>query len=157
MDRVMSETKKLFSATNVVGYILGLMGLSLFAITQFISALLPLLFAPMVCGTFGLLLYTFQPSNPQSKQIGWDLGADGKLTPNWNEQDRIDWMKWQVEVNGMSAAAVADNLNSRGIQSTRGGVWQVQSVNRAIALAVHSNRQYFPYPTNWGTMPWHQL
>lgn len=65
MDRVMSKTKKLFSATNVVGYILGLMGLSLLAFEQFITELLPLLFAPLVCGILGFLVYVSQPSNPQ--------------------------------------------------------------------------------------------
>ena len=65
MDRVMSKTKKVFSATNVGGYLLGLMGLSLFAFEQFITELLPLLFAPMVCGILGLLVYKSQPSNPQ--------------------------------------------------------------------------------------------
>ena len=65
MDRVMSKTKKLFSATNVVGYILGLMGLSLLAFEQFITELLPLFFAPLVCGILGFLVYKSQPSNPQ--------------------------------------------------------------------------------------------
>ncbi len=65
MDRVMSKTKKLFSATNVVGYILGLMGLSLLAFEQFITELLPLFFAPLVCGILGFLVYKSQPSSPQ--------------------------------------------------------------------------------------------
>ena len=69
MDRVMSKTKKVFSATNIVGYILGLMGLSLFAFEQFITEILPLLFAPMVCGILGLLVYKSQPSNPQMPVI----------------------------------------------------------------------------------------
>ena len=46
----------------------------------------------------------------------------------WYEQDLIDWMDWQLEVNGMSAAVVARNLNSRGITGKRGGKWQEQSV-----------------------------
>ena len=69
MDRVMSKTKKVFSATNVVGYLLGLMGLSLFAFEQFVTELLPLLFAPMVCGILGLLVYKSQPNNPQMPVI----------------------------------------------------------------------------------------
>ena len=69
MDRVMSKTKKVFSATNVVGYLLSLMGLSLFAFDQFITEMLPLLFAPMVCGILGLLVYKSQPSNPQMPVI----------------------------------------------------------------------------------------
>ena len=47
--------------------------------------------------------------------FGWDVDANGMLIPNWYEQDLIDWMDWQIEVNGMSAAAVARSLNARGI------------------------------------------
>ncbi len=65
MDQVMSLTKKVFSATNVVRYILGLMGLSLFAFEQFISEIMPLLFAPMVCGILGFLVYKSQPNDAQ--------------------------------------------------------------------------------------------
>jgi hypothetical protein len=38
---------------------------------------------------------------------GWDVNADGMFIPNWIEQDIIDYMAWQVEVNGMATAAVA--------------------------------------------------
>lgn len=64
MDRVMSKTKKVFSATNVLGYFLGLMGLSLIAFEQFLAELMPLLFAPLVCGILGFLVYKSQPSTP---------------------------------------------------------------------------------------------
>ena len=46
---------------------------------------------------------------------GWDVNADGMFIPNWIEQDIIDYMAWQVEVNGMATAAVARSLNKRGI------------------------------------------
>ena len=36
--------------------------------------------------------------------FGWDVDVNGMLIPNWYEQDLIDWMDWQIEVNGMSAA-----------------------------------------------------
>ena len=39
--------------------------------------------------------------------FGWDVDMNGMLIPNWYEQDLIDWMDWQIEANGMSAAAVA--------------------------------------------------
>jgi len=88
--------------------------------------------------------------------FGWDVDANGMLIPNWNEQDSIDWMDWQIEVNGMSAAAVARSLNARGITGKRGGQWQGQSVKRTISHTFHTNRMDFPFPSKWGTMPWHR-
>ena len=88
--------------------------------------------------------------------FGWDVNEDGMLEPNWYEQDLIDWMDWQIEVNGMSAAAVARSLNSRGITGKRGGQWQGQSVKRTISHSFHANRVDFPHPSQWGTMPWHR-
>jgi len=88
--------------------------------------------------------------------FGWDVDSNGMLIPNWYEQDLIDWMDWQIEVNGMSAAAVARSLNSRGITGKRGGQWQGQSVKRTISHTFHENRADFPYPSQWGTMPWHR-
>ena len=88
--------------------------------------------------------------------FGWDVNEDGMLEPNWYEQDLIDWMDWQIEDNGMSAAAVARSLNSRGITGKRGGQWQGQSVKRTISHTFHENRADFPHPTFWGTMPWHR-
>jgi DNA invertase Pin-like site-specific DNA recombinase len=89
--------------------------------------------------------------------FGWDVNEDGMLEPNWYEQDLIDWMDWQIEDNGMSAAAVARSLNSRGIKGKRGGQWQGQSVKRTISHTFHENRADFQYPSQWGTMPWHRL
>ena len=89
--------------------------------------------------------------------FGWDVDVNGMLIPNWYEQDLIDWMDWQIEVNGMSAAAVARSLNARGITGKRGGQWQGQSVKRTTSHAFHTNRQNFPFPSKWGNMPWHRL
>ena len=88
--------------------------------------------------------------------FGWDVDVNGMLIPNWNEQDLIDWMDWQIEVNGMSAAAVARSLNARGITGKRGGQWQGQFVKRTISHTFHTNRVDFPFPSKWGTMPWHR-
>ena len=88
--------------------------------------------------------------------FGWDVDVNGMLIPNWYEQDLIDWMDWQIEVNGMSAAAVARSLNSRGITGKRGGQWQGQSVKRTISHKFHENRANFPHPSRWGIMPWHR-
>lgn len=89
--------------------------------------------------------------------FGWDVNEDGMLEPNWYEQDLIDWMDWQIEDNGMSAAAVARSLNSRGITGKRGGQWQGQSVRRTISHTFHENRADFPQPSHWGSMPWHRI
>jgi len=46
---------------------------------------------------------------------GWDETEQGALIPNWNEQNLIDYMYWQVEKNGMSATSVAKHLNKEGL------------------------------------------
>ena len=89
--------------------------------------------------------------------FGWDVDGDGMLVPNWDEQDTIDWMEWQVNNNGMSASAVARSLNGQGIKGKRGGDWQSHSVSRIIANEFHDNRVDFEHPIQWGTMPWHRL
>jgi Mg/Co/Ni transporter MgtE len=64
MDRTLSDIKKEFSTGSTAGYILGFIGLSIIAVTQ-LTALVPLLFAPTVCGTLGVLLYKSQINNKQ--------------------------------------------------------------------------------------------
>ena len=63
MDGVLSDTKRMFSITSLFGYVLGLLGVSIIAVSQIVTALIPLLFAPLVCITLGLLLYKYQPVN----------------------------------------------------------------------------------------------
>jgi hypothetical protein len=70
--------------------------------------------------------------------------------------DHMDWMDWQIEVNDMSAAAVARSLNARGITGKRGGRWQGQSMKRTISHTFHANRVDFTFPSKWRTMPWHR-
>lgn len=65
MNGILSGTKKVLSPRNIVSYLFGLMGLSVLAVTQFVAELLPLLFAPLVCGTFGVLLYASKTLNEQ--------------------------------------------------------------------------------------------
>ena len=79
--------------------------------------------------------------------FGWDVDANGMLIPNWSEQDHIDWMDWQIEVNGMSAAAVARSLNARGITGKRGGQWQGNSITRTINNDFHTKRLKFQTPS----------
>ncbi|MBL6889472.1 MAG: hypothetical protein ISR25_03150 [Candidatus Poseidoniaceae archaeon] len=64
MDRTLSDIKREFSTASTAGYILGFLGLSIIAVTQ-LTALMPLLFAPTVCGTLGVLLYKSQINNKQ--------------------------------------------------------------------------------------------
>ena len=87
---------------------------------------------------------------------GWNVNADGMFIPNWIEQDIIDYMAWQVEVNGMATAAVARSLNKRGITGKRGGKWQGHSITRTISNDFHTNRLKFTSPDWWGSKPWHR-
>ena len=87
---------------------------------------------------------------------GWDVNADGMFIPNWIEQDIIDYMAWQVEVNGMATAAVARSLNKQGITGKRGGKWQGNSITRTIGNDFHTNRLKFSTPDWWGSKPWHR-
>ena len=87
---------------------------------------------------------------------GWDVNADGMFIPNWIEQDIIDYMAWQVEVNGMATAAVARSLNKRGITGKRGGKWQGNSITRTISNDFHTNELKFTTPDWWGSKPWHR-
>ena len=64
MVRTLSDIKREFSTASTAGYILGFLGLSIIAVTQ-LTALVPLLFAPTVCGTLGVLLYKSQINNKQ--------------------------------------------------------------------------------------------
>ena len=70
----------------------------------------------------------------------------GILVPNWDEQDTIDWMEWQVNNNGMSASAVAQSLNGQGIKGKLDGDWQSHSVRRIFANEFHANRVEFGHP-----------
>ena len=86
--------------------------------------------------------------------FGWDAQEDGSLVPNWREQNAIDVMAWQVNENGMSATAVARNLNKRGLKGKRGGKWHGASVLRTIRNDFHMQRNNYPKPKNWGKPIW---
>ena len=64
------DTRRLFSATNIAGYILGLLGISMIAVTQALTTLIPLLFAPVVCGVLGLVLYNLQSGDAPVNTAG---------------------------------------------------------------------------------------
>jgi len=87
---------------------------------------------------------------------GWDADANGSLKPNWFEQNIIDYMDWQINVNGMSASAVARSLNAQGIFGKRGGKWHSSGVSRVMNNEFHNERLNFPYPKNWGSKVWHR-
>jgi site-specific DNA recombinase len=87
---------------------------------------------------------------------GWDVDVTGALIPNWDEQNAIDYMDWQMNVNGMSAAAVARSLNAKGVKGKRGGKWQSAGVTRTIENDFHDERLKFPHPKNWGNKVWHR-
>jgi len=87
---------------------------------------------------------------------GWDETEFGDLTPNWSEQHVIDYMVWQIEKNGMSATAVARQLNREGLKGKRGGKWSAGSVIKVKDNPFHERRRRFPNPTGWGNKPWHR-
>lgn len=64
MDRTLTDIKSEFSTASTAGCIVGFLGLTIIAATQ-LTALMPLLFAPMVCGTLGILLYRSQVNKKQ--------------------------------------------------------------------------------------------
>ena len=86
---------------------------------------------------------------------GWDADANGSLKPNWFEQNIIDYMDWQINVNGMSASAVARSLNAQGIFGKRGGKWHSSGVSRVMNNEFHNERLNFPHAKNWGSKVWH--
>ena len=86
---------------------------------------------------------------------GWDVDKNGMLNPNWNEQNNIDYMRWQMDVNGMSASSVARSLNKLGVSGKRGGKWQGNSITRTINNDFHTKRANFQHPSWWGSKPWH--
>ena len=85
---------------------------------------------------------------------GWDVDANGSLKPNWDEQNIIDYMEWQINVNGMSSSAVARSLNRRGVKGKRGGNWYSAGVKRTIENEFHTERLKFVHPDSWGNYEW---
>jgi hypothetical protein len=88
---------------------------------------------------------------------GWDVDENGMLEPNWREQNYIDYMKWQIDVNGMTISSVARSLNKQGVKGKRGGKWQGNAITRTIKNTFHKERKKFTHPGNWGSKPWHQI
>ena len=79
------------------------------------------------------------------------------FVPNWAEQNIIDYMAWQINVNGMATAAVARSLNKTDIKGKRGGKWQGNSVTRTINNDFHTKRLNFQAPSWWGSKTWHRV
>ena len=88
---------------------------------------------------------------------GWDETEFVISTPNWNEQAVIDYMVWQIEKNGMSATAVARQLNREGLKGKRGGQWTATSVLKVMRNEFHERRKKWPYPQGWGSKPWQRF
>ena len=87
---------------------------------------------------------------------GWDVRKGGSLVPNWNEQDKIDYMVWQMDENDVSATAVARSLNKRGLKGKLGGKWQHSGVVSAARNDFHEKRDDFSLPKKWGKRAWHR-
>ena len=88
---------------------------------------------------------------------GWDVDDEGMLVPNWREQARIDFMKWQMDYNDVSATKVAHMLNKRGWKGKLGGDWYAETVLNVTGNDYHKRRKEFkPRPKWWGSKPWHR-
>lgn len=88
---------------------------------------------------------------------GWDVNEKEKLIPNWKEQGRIDFMRWQMDVNDVSATKVAHMANKRGWKGKLGGDWYAETVLRVTGNEYHDRRRKFTKrPEWWGDKPWHR-
>ena len=88
---------------------------------------------------------------------GWDVDEEGMLFPNWREQARIDFMKWQMDYNDVSATKVAHMVNKRGWKGKLGGDWYAETVLNVTGNDYHKRRKEFkPRPKWWGSKPWHR-
>ena len=88
---------------------------------------------------------------------GWNVDDSGMLVPNWREQARIDFMKWQMDYNDVSATKVAHMLNKRGWKGKLGGDWYAETVLNVTGNDYHKRRKEFKArPKWWGSKPWHR-
>ena len=87
---------------------------------------------------------------------GWNVKKNGRLKPNWQEQNIIDFMYWQIKSNGATATMVAKMANKRGWKGKLGGKWHAQTVLNVIRNKFHRNRDQFGYPERWNEKPWHR-
>ena len=87
---------------------------------------------------------------------GWDVNGKGKLIPNWTEQERIDFMCWQMQMNEVSATRVAKMMNKRNWEGKLGGTWRAQTVLGVTQNKIHLKRHRFKIPDWWGGKTWHR-
>jgi len=71
---------------------------------------------------------------------GWDHDEDNNLTPNWEEQKWVDWMRVQHFDNGLSGSEIARLLNEQGVPTKRGKKWSYMTVLRTIRYEFHRFR-----------------
>ena len=73
---------------------------------------------------------------------GWDKDDEGKISPNWEEQDLIQLMKDMIEDN-QSYSSIARLLNDVGKRGKRGGKWTASTVKRVTSNSYHNNINQF--------------
>ena len=56
--------------------------------------------------------------------FGWDNVEDGTVSPNWDEQDLIDYMRYLYYKDQRSGSFIANKLNDAGYTGKRGGKWR---------------------------------
>ena len=87
---------------------------------------------------------------------GWDHTDDSRMIPVWKEQARVDFMRWQIGKNEVSATRVARMMNKRGWKAKKGGKWYAGTVIRVTSNNYHGRRWKFPPPKWWGNKTWHR-
>jgi hypothetical protein len=88
---------------------------------------------------------------------GWDDVDGMTVIPNWEEQDMIDYMRYQFYEEKKSGSKIAKTLREEGITGKRGGTWQSSGVLRVIRNPFHGSRQKYPAPEWWGEMHYHDF
>jgi hypothetical protein len=81
MDGLLSNAKKLFTTSNAIGYVLGILGITVAAFIQLLPVLLPLMFAPLVCGVLGFLVYINQPNTARTGIGAHQTAPNSQMNP----------------------------------------------------------------------------
>ena len=88
--------------------------------------------------------------------FGWDNVENGLVSPNWDEQDLIDYMRHLYMIDDRSAGWIARKMNKDNNTGKRGGKWSSAGVLRTIRNTYHLNRNKYTKPNWWGDSYYHK-